>query len=196
MIGLFSNSIPLIAHSLYTFIIAYMWSFGEVHHPRSVLCWFFIIYGSFKKEVRMPIPWMLILDYKNLKIIYGNIVAKCDINDCSFKRLLFLWLMEDILSGGVEWLNGYTLQYYIVSKGENFLTKFIIGKSWLLITLSYFSIILEILFPLAVFFKKIFKMVLNCGFLFSSWELLFHERRKWNFHYMALDCDWLFIFVR
>ena len=47
----------------------------------------------------------------------------------------------------------YNITLYL--KVKIFLTKFIIGKSWLLITLSYFSIILEILFPLAVFFKNI-----------------------------------------
>ena len=87
VIGLFSKySIPLIAF-LYTFIIAYMWSLVKF----IIKDQFFMLVLSlwlFQKEVQMPIPWMLILDYKNLKIIYGN-MAKCDINDCSFKRLLF-----------------------------------------------------------------------------------------------------------
>lgn len=166
VIGLFSKySIPLIAF-LYTFIIAYMWSFGEVHHPRSVLCWFFIIMALSKRSadaysldayfgLQKPQNYLWKYSWPSAILMIALSSAYC-----------FSGLWKIFYQGGVEWLNGYTLQYYIVSKGENFLTKFIIGKSWLLITLSYFSIILEILFPLAVFFKKYSKWFLIAAFFF------------------------------
>ncbi len=166
VIGLFSKySIPLIAF-LYTFIIAYMWSFGEVHHPRSVLCWFLIILALSQRSA----------DTYSLDAYFGFTKSQNDLWKYGWPSTMliialssaycFSGLWKIFYQGGIEWLNGYTLQYYIVSKGENFLTKFIINKHWLLIFLSYFSIILEVFFPLAVLFKKYSKWFLLAAFFF------------------------------
>ena len=166
VLGLFSKySIPLLAF-FYIFIVAYMWSFGEVHHPRSVLCWFFIILALSQRSS----------DAYSLDAYFGFTKVQNDLWKYGWPNSMliialssaycFSGLWKLFYQGGIEWLNGYTLQYYIVSKGDNFFTNFIIGKQWLLVFLSFFSIALEILFPLAVLFRKYSKWILLAAFLF------------------------------
>lgn len=158
-------NLPILAF-LYTFIVAYLWSFGEIHHPRSTLCWFLIILAisgrssdSYSLDSYLDIekvqPELWKYGWPNSMMMIALSSAYC-----------FSGLWKLFYQGGVEWLNGLTMQYYLSSKGENYLTQFIVDKRWLLIMLSIFSVGFEILFPLALFFRKYSKWFLLAAFLF------------------------------
>lgn len=166
VLGLFSRiSIPLFS-IFYTFLVAYLWSFGEVRHPRSVLCWFLIILALSQRsaDAYSVDAYFGITSFKNSHWKYGWPNSMLIISLSSAYCFSGLWKL--FYQGGVEWLNGYTLQYYLVSKGENFFTHFLINKKWLLIVLSYITIALEIFFPICLFFRKKSKYFLLAAFCF------------------------------
>lgn len=166
ILGFFSKySIPIMAFC-YTFIVAYMWSFGEIHHPRTILCWFLIILaiaGKSSDVLSLDAKFGITKINKNFEV-YGWPNTVIMISLASAYCFSGLWKL--FYQGGIEWLNGYTLQYYIVSKEENIFTDFLIDKRLILIILSIFSVFLEILFPLAIFLKNHAKWFLIAAFFF------------------------------
>lgn len=166
ILGLFHKFSSVGFAFCFTFLVAYMWSFGEVHHPRSVLCWFLIIialsrssdvysldsYFGWTKEVKSESG---LYGWPNSMILIMVSSAYC-----------FSGAWKIFYQGGLTWMNGYTMQFYLVTMGMNDIAAFIIQYRWLCIFLSIFAVGLELFFPVIIFYRKAIVWFLAGAFLF------------------------------
>lgn len=72
--------------------------------------------------------------------------------------------------GGIEWMNGYTLEYYMVSKDEFIKVQWLHGFIYnriTLVALSIITIVLELFFPIILFSRRLL-------WLFTTGIFFFH----------------------
>lgn len=170
-------------------IRGYLWCFGEWHHPECVLlivlC--FLPFTAFDKPHGI---------FQLLRAVAASLCASTrervawlqqqreDYN--WYPRLVQVLLaiayfsagLEKLRNGGFDWVNGYTLKYYLITYGWMYRGVLdsleLAGYHYLLIVMSVGVLLWELCFPLILFIRCLSAPFLIGGVLmhFILWKLL------------------------
>jgi hypothetical protein len=160
------NRVTLILFTLaYWIYVSYLYSHGEIHHPESIIISILIILSLFSNLDNYHPYWqnkiMESNDYGLIKFLIFLVVSL----SYSFSGAWKLFYQ-----GGIEWMNGYTLEYYMVSKDEFIKVQWLHGFIYnriTLVALSIITIVLELFFPIILFSRRLL-------WLFTTGIFFFH----------------------
>jgi uncharacterized membrane protein YphA (DoxX/SURF4 family) len=175
LIGLFTRISSFFFAVGSLFLISHIWSYGEFHHPPTLYLIFFLSLPFSTAGLRLSVDACL----RRLK-------SKHDLTTVgSEERSMTVWplkLMTIVMSivyfnaswnkfthAGLLWLNGYTLQSYLLQYGLQFdkPVSIWLGQQHLLcIIFSCFTFLFEGLFFTTLFWKKSVPYWLMAGILF------------------------------
>lgn len=162
LVGLLTNLSAFMAGIGHLYITGYAYSFGHVHHPEAVM-----IFALFALALS-PCGKILSLDYLlwwRKSLPNGQVIV--DIVDhragWPLKLIMFFFVLmylsavqSKILREG-EWLNGITLQWYLVKDGilwDSPLAVWLSTQHYLIYALQYLVYFLQSTFLIAVLFPK------------------------------------------
>ena len=198
LVGFITNLSLVVFVTGSVFLQAFMYSFRELHHPEAVMM------VALAALALSPSGRMLSVDVMVRRFIRGR-SAKPTIQinqwNCMspFARwpiLLIQWFFvlmylsgvySKLTSGGLDWINGYTLQYYMmqdhIRKGSP-LALYIAQFHYLLLFAQYIVIFIQSTFSLAVIFPHLRWIYVPLGFTFHT-VILFTLKAEF-FQWMAL----------
>jgi uncharacterized membrane protein YphA (DoxX/SURF4 family) len=162
-------------------LVSHFWSYGELHHPRIAACWFLIILAFSRCSDCLSVDCWL----KN-RSTKSQIRSESKNDDGMYTwpvRLILasiafayfhsgLWKI--FYQGGIDWINGYTLRFYLLAKDFEWGPALFISQSLLLCSIiSIIAIAFELFFPLAIIFPKKAKWFILLAALFhlGNWIL-------------------------
>jgi uncharacterized membrane protein YphA (DoxX/SURF4 family) len=175
IIGLFTRISVLVFALGIWFFVAHRYSYSDIHHPEGVFCIFLLLLAfvpshehlsldawlrrrrrkaphRWQMEKRSTVIWPLKLVHALLAITY------------------FSTGISKLMYGGLQWLNGYTIQTYIfkdaLERGRP-LGLWIANQHELSILLSIYTVLFELCFPISIFVPRTLPFFLVGGILFQ-----------------------------
>jgi hypothetical protein len=206
LVGLRTNLSLLVFALGNMFMIAYVYSHGDFHHTEAPLI---IALGILALS---PAGRVLSVDHwirqrRDLKPVAQNVLT-AEGSLAGWPVRLIQWLFVPIYlsavisklvyDGGLEWLNGYTLQYYLI---QDTLRKGALLGGWFaqyhtVVMLSqYVVVIFQATFALAVFFPRLrwIYVPIGLGFHIANWVFLYAPFPQWMALY-AVFIPWRRVF--
>lgn len=118
LVGFFTRVSLFVFACAFTYVQAYLFSFGDMHHPEGVM-----VVALFALALA-PSGRVLSVD----AALRGQRVVDIDLNDefagwpvklIQWFFVLMYWsaVVSKFKNGGLDWANGYTLQYYLARNG-------------------------------------------------------------------------------
>lgn len=166
MIGL-RTRISAILFALGTwFLVSHETSYGETYHTE-ILISLFLLFLALSPSGRR-----LSLDALRLRIAEGQ--TDQAVWPLRLTQVLLAWTyfsnsVFKLAYGGLEWMNGYTLQQYLLSRylqWDRPLALWLAQRYWLSVALSIATVAFELSFPLALFVRRARPFLLASGVIF------------------------------
>jgi hypothetical protein len=196
LIGAFTNLCLVIFATGCLFLVAFSYSFGDLHHPEAVMmfalmalaispCGRVLSLDSWLRRLRGAVQTGDLLDRKGefagwaIKFIQWFYVLMYFSAD--FAKTVY---------GGANWANGFTLQYYMAADGlrlENPLAVWLSQWHYFLMSSQYLVLFFQATFVLAVIFPKTrwFYVPLGLFFHSSNWLVLGAPFPQWIVLYVV-----------
>jgi len=161
LVGLFTR-ISLFFFALTSGVMqAHLYSYGDIHHNEAIFC-MFIGAMAFAPSDRWFSVDALIRRLRGNSAIDPRELSDMAVWPVKLTFVLMAWVycstgLTKLVYGGLEWMNGYTLQYYSFSRAIHKDMAFgiwLAEQHQLSIVLSYFTVAFETFFPIAIFTKR------------------------------------------
>lgn len=198
LIGLKTNLSLLIFAVGSLYIQSYLYSFGTFHHPEALMLLALLMLAI------SPAGRMLSFDAFNRKPSDTRPIDTSFVSTSVFARwplLLIRWLLAiTYLSAGLnkllldgpglftlDWMNGYTLQYYLLRDGllwDSSLGIWLGHQHTLVTVFSGVAVLFEVTFVLTLFFPKLIWVYVPAGAMFHLG--VYAAQRAPFFQYIAL----------
>jgi hypothetical protein len=180
LIGLFTNPSLFIFGLGNIFLKAFTYSFGDFHHPEAIMLMSLLILSfspsdqvlsldeTFSRGQKSQANLRLILDkWVHARSIYATWPIL--VIQWLFAMIYFSSAISKITKGGLDWLNGYTLQYYLVRDGIRWgseLGVFFAQFHWFAVILSWATVIFEAAFFLVLINPRLARIFIPLGIAF------------------------------
>lgn len=140
--------------------VSHTYSYGEEHHGEAIICMFLMLLAF------SPSGRRLSLDAVLHRWRGGEVTAPATVETAVWPlrltQLLLAWAyfsngLSKLVYGGLEWMNGYTLQRHILGNAVSWdkpLGLELARHHELAVLLSIGTIVIELFFPLAVFVRR------------------------------------------
>ena len=149
------------------FLVSHETSYGETYHTE-ILISFFLLF--------------LALSPSGRRLSFDALRRKARIDPTTDRavwplrliQVLFAWTffsnaIAKLVYGGLAWMNGYTLQQYLLTRylqWDRPLALWIAQRYWLSVGLSIATLVLELAFPLALFVRRTRPFLLAAAVIF------------------------------
>lgn len=157
------------------FFVALRYSYAEEHHPEALLCIFLLLLAFSPSGKRLSIDTWL----QGRKVGKHEATASLtpDLNTAMWPLILMQVLLAcayfstgiaKLAYGGFEWMNGYTLQRYMLANAINFerpIGIWLAQQHTLCYLLSIATILFEVFFFVSLFVRKSVALFLIGGIL-------------------------------
>ena len=176
LIGLLTN-VSLFCFAMgCIFLKAFEYSFGEQHHPEAIMMVALVVFSfspcgkvlsvdSFLKKLRKrATSEVQLLQYKGE---YAGWPIK--LMQCFFALMYISAIQSKLTHGGLDWVNGFTLQYYLVQdgiRGDSPLALWVSQFHYPVYFLQIFVLSFQATFFLIIFFPKLRWIYLPIGLVF------------------------------
>jgi len=177
-IGLFTNVSLAFAAAGGVFLQAYVYSFGDFHHPEAIM-WITLAFLALS-----PCGKVLSIDSLRRRaaesVRRGRFTPVAALDQmspfarwpirllvCLFALIYLSAAYYKYLAGGHAWMNGYTLQYYLLQDGLRWNTPlgvWLAGQHGIALISSVVTVLFEALFFLVVFFPALMMIAWPIGF--------------------------------
>jgi vitamin K-dependent gamma-carboxylase-like protein len=175
VIGLFTRSSLFVYGLGYAFFVSHAYSYADVHHREALYAMFVLALALSPAGDRLSIDALL----RRRRAERTGGAAPADQSDMAMWPLRFLHVLlamtyfstgiTKLLSGGLRWINGYTLQNAIFSDAINRgipLGIWLSHQHTLCILLSIGTILFEIFFFVSLFLPRLAPLFFLSGLLF------------------------------
>lgn len=177
LVGLFTNASMLVFAAASTYIHAFNYSFGDLHHPEGVMV---LALGVLALS---PSGRVLSLDWWLARHRRGDPVAMADPLEVEspfagwaikliqwfFVLMYISGVWNKLSTGGIDWANGYTLQYYLLMDGLRWnrpLGVYMAQYHWLVLLSQYVVVLFQATFALPVIFPRLRWIYVPLGLFF------------------------------
>lgn len=173
-IGLFTNFSLLIFASSFFYVQSYIYSFGDFHHPEAVMVFMLgalalspaggvlSVDNALRARRNSSNDTMIDASFAGWPIRFGQ----------WFFVLMYLsafWAKMSI--GGVNWMNGYTLQFYLIQDGLRWnrdLALFISQFHWLIVLISIVVLVFQATFVLEIIYPRLRWIYIPLGLMLHT----------------------------
>ncbi len=178
LIGLLTNLSLFLFALGNIFMQAFIYSFGDPHHPDAIMNVTLLAFSL------APCGKVLSVDYMLKQVLHKNAAPRVSVLDYKgiyagwpikmmqiFFALMYLSAISSkMVGGGVEWANGYTLQYHLLSdsvrKGVNPLGEFFAQFHYFVLVLQWVVLFFQATFFLSIFYPLLRWIYLPIGLCF------------------------------
>ncbi len=158
LVGLFTRASLFVFSACYWFFIAHLYSFADVHHESTFYAIVLVAMAFAPSGARLSVDvWLrrrrgvdspALVDYAMWPLRLAHLLLALT---------YFSTGMSKLIAGGLQWMNGYTLQAYVF--GDAVPRGFSLGvwlgqQHTLAIVLSVFTIVFEVFFFLSIVFPR------------------------------------------
>jgi hypothetical protein len=191
-VGLWTNIAVFLFACGTLFMQAYSYSFGDFHHPEAIMAiMLFVLAFS---------PCGRVLSVDSRRRGAAGSLADSQSSFAAWPRKVLLCLFSLIylsaayykwITGGWAWLNGYTLQFYLLQDGLRWnaeLGPWLAGHHGLAVIMSWVCVLFEAGFFLVLFFPRLLWVALPLGFGMHVGIKLLMNASFWEYQifYLAL----------
>ena len=158
------------------FLQAYSYSFGDMHHRDAIMMIALFVFSLSPCRRRLSVDSLLGKSYNPL-VDASDAIDNQDGSTFAYWPLLFLQVFfvlmylsaftSKIASSGLGWINGYTLQYYLIRDGFRWAEFGLPGGSEFALWVSQFHYLIMFAQLVVVIFQATF------------WVVLFFPKTKW-----------------
>jgi len=159
-------------------LVAHIYSYAEEHHVETLLCIFLMLLAFSPSGDRLSIDALIRRRHQHSLNEKPQSMERVSTAAWPLKliQILFAYTyfstgLGKIVYGGLTWINGYTLQQYILRSAlseERALGIWLAQQHTLCILLSIGTILFELLFPVVLFFSRIMPYILIAGICFHA----------------------------
>jgi uncharacterized membrane protein YphA (DoxX/SURF4 family) len=176
LVGYFTRASTLVFALVNWIFVAHTYSYAEEHHPESILCIFLVLLAFSPSGNRLSVDAMLQRWKGCSKSTRPSGIVDTAVWPLKLVQVLLSLAylstgLAKILDGGSNWMNGYTLQKYILSDAvvrEMPFGLWVAQQHLLCVILSIATIIFEIFFFLTLIVPWTVPYFLIAGILFHS----------------------------
>ncbi len=175
VIGLATRASALVFALGNWFFVALRYSYAEEHHPEALLCLFLLLLAFAPSGERLSIDALLrhFRANKHDRSSSRNMVSHTAMWPLLMMQVLLAFAyfstgIAKLAYGGFEWMNGYTLQRYMLANAINFERSvgiWLAQQYELCYILSVATILFEVFFFICLFFRKTVPIFLIGGVL-------------------------------
>lgn len=177
IVGVFTRISVAIYALCYLLLISHLWSYGEIHHPEVVPCWFLLILSFSRCGDRLSLDalWFGDAKQKSQEFIYYEWPIKLLLVSVAW-GYWYSGAWKLFYQGGIEWMNGHTLKFYMLTKGVDSPGLWISQNLLLCVVLSVITIAFELLSPLVLIVPRCYvKYWLAIAFSFHLGNTLLRQ---------------------
>ena len=206
MVGLFTRTSLFVFAAGVWVIISHLYSFADVHHRQALFAIFLMLLPFAPSGARLSVDALL----RRRREQREGLAPSDELVDTAVwpLRLLHVLLavtyfstgMAKVLSGGMAWVNGYTLQQYIFSDATT--SKLPLGiwlsqNYTLCVLLAVATILFEVGYPVSLYFRRtaplwfISAIGFHIGLYVTSGHPFFEHMMMNALLLFFLDRDWL-----
>ena len=176
LVGFFTRTSTLTFALLNWIFVAHTYSYAEEHHPESILCIFLVLLAFSPSGDRLSVDAMLRSWKHRAKSTRASEMVDTAVWPLKLVQVLLSlgYLstgLAKILYGGLDWMNGYTLQQHMLNSAavwEMPLGIWVAQQHLICVVLSIGTIIFEIFFFLTLIVPWTVPYFLIGGILFHS----------------------------
>ncbi|HNP35095.1 MAG TPA: hypothetical protein PKK10_04525 [Woeseiaceae bacterium] len=178
-LGLFTNFSLLVFAFLNILLQAFIYSFGDVHHPEAVMMLALVALALSPsgrvlsidawwraRRQRDPAQLIPLLDHMTQYARWPIVFLQC------FFPLMYLSaVVSKLTKGGFDWANGISLQYYMIleaHKNDSALALYVSQFHYLLKFAEYIVLTFQATFFLILFFPRLKWIYLPLGIIFHT----------------------------
>lgn len=178
LIGLFTRPSLLAFAAGNIFLIAYTYSYGDFHHPEAPLFIALAVLAFGPSGHALSVDAVL-RRQRGRSSASEDAIAGWPIRLIQWMFVLIYLsavLSKIVFEGGLEWLNGFTLQYYMINdslRKETFLGLWLSQHHLLVMISQYIVVIFQTTFVLAVIFPKLRWIYVPLGLGFHVGNIVF-----------------------
>ena len=200
LIGLFTRASLLIFALGTWFFVAHLYSYADIHHPEAVFCIFLLALAFAPSGDSLSVDALIRRARAGRHVLEAPREADTAMWPLKLAHVLialtyFSTGLTKMVFGGLDWMNGYTLQGYLLADGlrRNLpLGLWVAQHHTLCVLLSIFTVVLELSFFISLFVPRTAPFFLLNALLFQI-GLLLTAGHKFYPHMMVLFLLLLFI---